>query len=189
MKSKNVLTETKKKLDQIRAKKKRETSIVDDKLSKLRDEQGKLQKDQDQASDDMNLELYSEISEKLNIISTAVSMYEKKKASLSSITDITADESDKTIDALIDYQNDLACQFLSSLADPMAKIEKILADYDTDLADLRDTITVWQAEVDHPYRGGQVIPSFAGCGESILIRELVNRLRELRKVNNHYGRG
>ena len=184
MKTKNVLTETKKRLEQMQDKKRRETSVVDDKLAKLRDEQAKLLKEQAQASDDMNLDRYAELSEKLNTISTAVSMYEAKKTSLTSVTDITADESDKTIDALRDYQNDLASQFISDIADPIAKIEKIISDYDADLVDLRNTISVWQAEVNHPYRGGQVISPFAGCGESILIREFVNRLRELRKVTN-----
>ncbi len=182
MKTKNVLTETKKRLEQIRDKKRRETSVVDDKLAKLRDEQAKLLKEQEQASDDMNLDRYAELSEKLNTISTAVSMYEAKKASLTSVTDITADESDKTIDALIAYQDDLARQFLSAIAGPMEQIEKAITDYDIDLVDLRNTIASWQAETRLGYRGGQIIPTFIGCGESRIIRESVNRLRELRKI-------
>ena len=185
MKSKNVLTETKKRLEQIREKRNKETYLVDDKLSKLRDEQAKLQAEQAQASDDMNLGRYSELSEKLSVVNTAINMYETKRTSLTSVIGITSDESDKTIDALISYQDDLGNQFISAIAEPIAKIEKLLANYDAYLADLRSTISTWQAEVNHTYRGSQMIPSFAGCGESIVIRELVTRLRELRKLNNH----
>ena len=184
MKSKNILTETKKRLEQIREQKRRETSFVDDKLAKIRNEQAKLKKEQAKASDEMNLDSYSELSEKLNTITTAINMYEEKRASLNSVTDVSQDESDKTIDGLIAYQYDLARQFLSAIAEPMEQIEKAITDYDTDLVNLRNTIASWQAETRLDYRGGQIIPAFIGCGESIIIRESVNKLRELRKITN-----
>lgn len=181
---KSILTETKSRLEQITEKKAHELSITDSKLATLRAEMGELEKKQEQAAEDMNLSLYEELSDNIKSHLTAINMFTAKKKSLEKTTNIQPDESDRTIDGLLVYGQELSERFYDDISKPMAILEKIVNDYDADLNELRETISAWQKEIGLPYRGGTT-PLVTRCGECILISELTRRMQELRRVKTH----
>ena len=180
--SKNVLTDTMKKLDQIRERKARDSVEVEAKLISLRSEQAELQKELDQAAESMDLTRYEAISDKIKTVNTAIRMYEAKKDSLSSVTGISVEESDRTVDSLIAYEKVLSDQFIEDIAEPVAKLEKIIDEYDKNRKDLNETVRQWLSELNYKYRNGVSIPTMMGCSEAIAIRSFVNQQKEIQRL-------
>lgn len=182
--SKNILNETKKRLDQLCDKRARESSDVESKLIALKNELSDMQRDLEQAAADTDLSRYEMISKKIESYKMAISMYETKKASLSGAEGITHAESDATIDALIAYQNTLTSEYVSAISEPLATIRQAQAEYRQSLDDLRNLIMTWQNELNMPYRNGQSIPQFVPCTESLSVGQCISKIDQARMMKN-----
>lgn len=155
------------------------------------------------ATEVLDMDAYAEAEAGKRKAQTALAMYSARYEQIEQQEYISESESDKTIDALLEYEEELAADFKAAIAAPLQKLDKILADYLAAVKDAEDVITAWQRDVHanystrgastriDPFTGERTDRSetpvlvhrfiYDGCKEAGQLRDYLKKAEELCK--------
>lgn len=155
------------------------------------------------ATEVLDMDAYAAAVEDQRKAQTALAMYSARYTQIEQQEYISETESDKTIDALLEYEEELAADFKAAIAAPLQKLDNVLADYLASVKDAEDVITEWQKSVHANYstrgattrvdpltgertdRSETPVPVhrmlYEGCREAEQLRDYLKKAAELYK--------
>ena len=125
---------------------------------------------------------------------TAIDLYGARFAQLQGQRILSIEESDKVIDSLLDYEDQLATDFRKAVAEPLKQLRNIVDEYQGEVRETEDTIRSWTQSIRGNYRyiigskptgntSSQPIPvhitPFLGCDEARALEEYLEKAAPL----------
>lgn len=128
-------------------------------LATIQEKEEQAKKDLDAANEgmrkataDLDLDGFGEARKKKVDALTALEMYQGKAVQISKQEYISEQESDKVIDSLLQYEDDLAEEFKRKLADLVAQLTNLQTEYTSRVSETETVITRWTREIKPNYR-------------------------------------
>lgn len=161
---KNVAEEVQKRISELIAEKQASLVEVESNLSKAEKDVAEADQDIKDATAATNLEAYEKAQEKKRRARTAIEMYKGRRAQLERKEFVDEIESDRVIDGLLAYQNDLAEAFRVGIAGELKKLDRMHEDYIKAGQQAEDTLNAWTSQIHSNYRmsGGSRIDPVTG---------------------------
>ena len=148
-----------------------------------------------EATDSMDLEAYEEAKTAKRKAQTAIDMYSSKYNQIKQQEYISEVESDKVIDSLLAYEDELAAGFKAAVAEPLKKLDELQKAYVDAVADVEQTIRAWTGNIHANYRNNgttytdgtnrspQPVPvrkiPYTGCSEAHQLKEYLDKAKGL----------
>ena len=147
------------------------------------------------ATETMNLEEYEKAREAKRKAKIAIDMYSSRYAQLQGQQLISEEESDKVIDSLLEYEDQIAERYKADIAGPLKTLNELTKAYRAEVADTEETIRAWSRDIrpnystrgtmsridpetgertdrsDHPVAVHQI--PYLGCDESTVLEGLL----------------
>ena len=155
------------------------------------------------ATEAMDVDGYERAKNDKRRARTALDMYDARAAQLTKKELISEEESDKIIDSLLAYEEDLAVIYRDAVAEVLRKLAEVHEAYTSEISDVEDTIKIWERDIhpNHSTRGrslyldestGQYsdrsktpvpvrVTPYTGCSEAQVIDEFLCQ-RVTRKI-------
>jgi len=149
---KNVAAEVKNKIAELKSNKNAELAKISAELTAARTEKAEQHHALKNATEATNFEMYEKAKAGISKAETKIEMLEARYSQIERREYLTEKESDAVIDSLKKYENDLAAEYTKAIAEPLATLAKLTADYKAAVADTESTINVWTAEIHANYR-------------------------------------
>ena len=105
-----------------------------------------------QATEEMNVDSYEAAKAQAAKAQAALDMYTAGYAQLKAQELVPEAESDKVIDSLLEYEQDLETDFKAALVGPLKQLAKLHADYVAAVRDAENTMAAWQQDIHANYR-------------------------------------
>lgn len=156
-----------------------------------------------QATEDMNVDSYEEAKNRKRKAQTALDMYNGRYEQIKQQEYISEADSDKVVDSLLAYENQLAADFKAAAAVHLKKLAELLKDYKAAVQDTENTLTSWQRDIhanyntrggttfydeftgQHTHRSPQPVPvhrmAYTGCDEAARLSTYLDKEAELVK--------
>jgi hypothetical protein len=144
-----------------------------------------------EATDSMDLDAYEEAKTAKRKAQTAIDMYTGKYNQISKQEYISEAESDKVIDSLLAYEDELAAGFKASVAEPLKKLDELQKAYADAVEDVEQTIRAWTGNIHANYRNTgttyadgtnrspQPVPvrrlPYTGCSEAHQLKDYLDK--------------
>jgi hypothetical protein len=193
----NVLQEVKAKMKELRETKQAELDkihrMTEDALNKIEAAGLAMKK----ATEEMNEEDYAAAKEAKQKATTAKEMYDKRYKQIAAQEYISEEESDKIIDSLLAFENQLAADFKKDLAEELKKLKALYKGYADTVQDTENTIRSWEQSIHRNYnsrgasywtnpdtgetttRSATPIPvhrlPYTGCNEAHQLKEYIDK--------------
>jgi predicted nucleic acid-binding Zn-ribbon protein len=148
---KNTIEVVKEKMSDMIRTKRQELRKLNTKLEELRAELKGAEDEIRHATTEMNLEAYEEAEAKKKKAALAISMYEGKLKQLSKQEYISEEESDKIIDSILDYEEEITKQFEADIAEPLNTLLELAIAYQNTVEDAENTIKEWTGHIHANY--------------------------------------
>ena len=148
---KNTIKEVKEKMSDMIKTKEQELFELNIKLKELRAELKGAEEESRHATAEMNLEAYEEAEANKKKAALAISMYEGKLKQLSNQEYISEEESDKIIDSILDYEEEITKQFEADIAEPLNTLLELAIAYQSTIEDAENTIIKWTGRIHANY--------------------------------------
>lgn len=194
MKTKNVPAETMKRIEGLEKKKADELTNIKQKLLESRTALSSAKDAIQNATERTDLKAYQDAKEKEAEAAAAIEMYEARYKQIECREYVTQKGSDEVIDQLLQYEADIAEEYVNAIAGPVAEIKKAHDDYIQSVQNAEHTIASWTGRIHHNYRaelttfpdGTNIskvpvpvhqIP-FTGCAESAVVGVFLDKLVE-----------
>mgnify|MGYP007130655362 CR=1 FL=1 len=148
-----------------------------------------------EATDSMDLEAYEEAKTAKRKAQTAIDMYSSKYNQIKQQEYISEIESDKVIDSLLAYEDELAAGFKAAVAEPLKKLDELQRTYFDAVEDVEQTIKAWTGNIHANYRNNgttytdgtnrspQPVPvrkiPYTGCSEAHQLKEYLDKAKGL----------
>lgn len=148
-----------------------------------------------EATDSMDLEAYEEAKTAKRKAQTAIDMYSSKYNQIKQQEYISEVESDKVIDSLLAYEDELAAGFKAAVAEPLKKLDELQKAYANAVEDVEQTIKAWTGNIHANYRNNgttytdgtnrspQPVPvrriPYTGCSEAHQLKEYLDKAEGL----------
>lgn len=148
-----------------------------------------------EATDSMDLEAYEEAKTAKRKAQTAIDMYSSKYNQIKQQEYISEVESDKVIDSLLAYEDELAAGFKAAVAEPLKKLDELQKAYADAVEDVEQTIRAWTGNIHANYRNNgttytdgtnrspQPVPvrkiPYTGCSEAHQLKEYLDKAKGL----------
>lgn len=149
------------KQDVLQEVKNRITEMQDNKAAQLleiRQKQGELHTQIEMASlamktatEEMNVDAYAEAKDAKRKAQTALDMFNGRYKQIENQEYVSEQESDKVIDSLLEYEEQLAEDFKAAAAVHLKKLAELLKDYKAAVQDTENTLTAWQRDIHANY--------------------------------------
>ena len=140
----------------------------------------------------MNLEAYEAAVKAKDKAQVAIDMYRDKYDQINKQEYISEADSDKVIDSLLAYEDELAADFKAAIAEPLRILDNLQRTYLDAIADTEQTIKAWTDSIHANYRSETTtyngtgsnrslypIPvhrmPFYGCGEATRLAEYLRK--------------
>lgn len=104
-----------------------------------------------EATERMDLDAYERAKDAQCRAQTAIDMYSGRYTQISQQEYISEAESDKVIDGLLAYEDQLAEDFKAAVADPLKKLAEMCNAYRAAVAATERTLTEWQQDIHANY--------------------------------------
>lgn len=145
-----------------------------------------------EATDSMDLEAYEEAKTAKRKAQTAIDMYSGKYNQIKQQEYISEPESDKVIDSLLAYEDELAAGFKAAVAEPLKKLDELQQAYFDAVEDVEQTIKAWTGNIHANYRSEGTIyretgtnraphpvpvrmTPYTGCSEAHILNEYLGK--------------
>lgn len=149
------------------------------------------------AVEKMDEAAYVKASQAAQSARAALEMYGKHYETLAKRELIPEAESDAVIDELLDYEKDLAAEFVREITGPLTQLEKLCTDYRAAVREAEGVLTAWQQDIHRNYRSfsgtlyvaedgsrtnrsSQPVPvrrgEYLGCAEASQVREFLGKI-------------
>lgn len=99
----------------------------------------------------MDLEAFEAGNKAKHKAETALAMYTEKYRQTQKQEYISEPESDKVIDSLLAYEEQLADKFREAIAEPLEKLKALHDEYMAEVRNTEDTLTAWQRDIHANY--------------------------------------
>lgn len=153
MKKKDTATiRAKKKMEELQDARQQEESTVRARIKDLKERLREAESTLKDATRATDLDAFTTADNEKKHCLTALRMYEAREAQLQGLSMITEDESDAMIDDLLEYEKELQEDFEKDIADHLAALAEIVANYDKEVTDTERTLTTWQNTIHANYR-------------------------------------
>ncbi len=104
-----------------------------------------------QATENIDVDSYEEAKSKKRKAQTALEMYNGRYEQIRAKELISEADSDKVIDSLLEYENQLAADFKAAAAVHLKKLAELLKDYRATVQDIEHTLAIWQHDIHANY--------------------------------------
>ena len=104
-----------------------------------------------EATERMDLEAYEEAKTARRKAQTAIDMYAGRYNQIKQQEYISEEDSDKVIDSLLEYEEQLAEDFKKAAAAHLKQLEALLKEYKAEVADIENTLIKWQKDIHANY--------------------------------------
>lgn len=192
MKTKDIPAETLKTINSLEKKKAADLAAIADKINESNKALAEAKKEKQNATESTDLTAYQDAKKKEAEANAAIEMYAARYTQLERREFVTAKESDATIDALLQYEADIAAEYIEAIAGPIFEIEKAHADYTGAVKAAEGAIADWTHRIHANYRsehttyadGSNVsktpVPVHAtpylGCEESAVVGAFLDKI-------------
>lgn len=189
-----VLEETKNRMKEMQKTKVAELEEIRQKRSEAKAQKDAAERALKEATEKMDLNAFEEAEKTKNKSEIAISMYEGRYDQLIRQEYITEEESDRVIDSLLAFEEELAADFKKAIAEPLRILKELQQEYTNTITDTESTITEWCEKIHENYSSrGQTIfaetgtdrspqpipvhrPPYKGCAEALQIKEFTERI-------------
>lgn len=143
----------------------------------------------------MDVDAYADAKARISRADTGIEMYQNRFETLSALEYVSEEESDRVIDGLLEYEDQLAADFVAAIEEPVNKLRELYEAYTGAVSETEQTIRQWTAEIHKNYRSFagttyangtnragfpqpvHLIP-YIGCAESVVVKNSLDRLSE-----------
>lgn len=190
----NVVTEVKKRIEDMKNKKAEELKAVRELKTKAETDREAADISLKAATAAMDLDAYESAREAKHKAQVAIDMYNNKYKQLEAQEYISEEESDKVIASLLAYEDTLTAEFKEELAGIIETATDLLTRYRTSIADTEETIRSWTTNIHANYRSmhttyadgtnrsPQPVPvrtlSYFGCGEAAGLETFLKGMKQ-----------
>lgn len=192
MNTKNIPAETIKRIAGLEKKKADELEAIAQQIKENNAALSVAKEEIQKATESTNLKEYTAAKAKEAEASAALEMYTARYAQIERREYVTQKDSDAVIDALLQYEKDIADEFIKTIAGPIEEIRKAHADYIESVKDAEHTIKSWNKRIRANYRSEttryadgtnisktpvpvHVLP-YTGCGESVIVGGFLDKI-------------
>lgn len=152
MKTKNIATETMKRIEGLEKKKADELAEISKKIAENETALAEARKEVQNATESIDLETYQNAKKKEAETMAAIEMYTARYDQLERREYVTTKASDATIDSLLQYEEDIRKEYEEAIAEPIEQIKKVHADYLEAVRAAENTILAWTHRIHANYR-------------------------------------
>ena len=152
MNTKNIPAETIKTIESLERKKAADLAAIADKINENNTALAEAKKAKQNATESTDLTAYQDAKKKEAEASAAIEMYAARYTQLERREFVTMKDSDATIDALLQYEKDIAAEYIEAIAGPIAEIKKAHADYTGAVKAAEGAISAWTHRIHANYR-------------------------------------
>lgn len=195
MAKQTVVEEVKARMQEMQQKKAGELETVRQRQQEAQTQKEAAELALREATDSMDLEAYEEAKTAKRKAQTAIDMYSGKYNQISKQEYISEVESDKVIDSLLAYEDELAAGFKAAVAEPLKKLDELQKAYADAVEDVEQTIRAWTSNIHANYRNNgttyadgtnrspQPVPvrrlPYTGCSEARQLKEYLDKAEGL----------
>lgn len=185
------LQETKERMQQMQEKKAGELNAIYERKAEAQTQKEAAELALKDATERMDLEAYEEAKQALRKAQAAIDMYGGRYDQISKQEYISEAESDKVIDSLLAYEDELAAGFKAAVAEPLKKLDELQKAYVDAVEDVEQTIRAWTSNIHANYRNNgttyadgtnrspQPVPvrrlPYTGCSEAHQLKDYLDK--------------
>lgn len=142
----------------------------------------------------MDVDTYADAKARIDRADTGIEMFQNRYKDLAALEFVNEEESDRVIDSLLDYEDQLAADFTAAIAEPVNKLWELYEAYTGAVGEAERAISQWTAEIHKNYRSFtatypdgtsrgeaprpvRMVP-YIGCAESVVVKNSLDRLSE-----------
>ena len=151
MPNKNKAQEVQKQIKEMMDKKQGELAQINDKRTEAQTRKEAAEIAIQKATEIMDLEAFEEAKQEKHKAQTAIDMYSGRYKQLAAQEYISEEESDRVIDSLLAYEQELGKDFIADLKEPLNKLRNILTRYFEDIRETEQTIRSWEVNIHANY--------------------------------------
>lgn len=159
--AKNTVEKTKAKMQQIAADKARELEEIQAAIERAQNEEKTADQQIADAVASTDIAAYMDAKARKTTARTTAEMYEERRRQLHTKKFVTEEESDRVIDALLEFEDKRAAAFINAIRPAVDTLAKLQAEYSAEILDAEQTIKRWTEEIHANYstRGRVCYPS------------------------------
>ena len=156
--AKTVLQEVTDQMQEMLTKKEKELRAINKKALEAQEQREAAIAALKDATARMDLEAYEEAKREKERTQAAIDMYSARYEQINDQEYISEAESDKAIDRLLEYENELDNNFREAISEPLKVLRQIVADYRKEINETEQTMVTWQQNIHANYssRGGTI---------------------------------
>lgn len=191
----NVIEKVKSQIREMQETKEKELEIVKTKEAEAYELKAAAEAALKDATSYMNLEAYEAARENRKKAQIALDMYSAKYKQIAQKEYISEEESDKVVDSLLSYEDDLAENFKAAIAEPLKILNELQEKYFNEIKATEQTIVEWTRKIHPNYRSfGTTFADgtnrskepvavrrlpFEGCKEANQLKNYLKKAQEL----------
>ncbi len=185
-----ILQEVQKRMQEMTSRKAADLEAIRQKQVEVKKKEAAAESALKEATTEMNLEAYKAAEKAQKDARTALNMFAARYTQLEQQEYISEEESDRVIDSLLSYEDELEAEFKADIAEPLKKLEEIQKAYFDAVADTEQTIKTWTTSIHANYRRKGTIyretgtnrspkpvsvraMAFVGCNEAMQLRNFL----------------
>lgn len=200
MKTKNTPADTMKRIEGLEKKKADELAAIAQKIKESKEALTAAQAEIKNATERTDLTAYQDAKKKEAEASAAIEMYAARYTQLERREYVTTKDSNATIDALLEYEKDIAYEYMGNIGPAIVTIKKAHDDYMTAVKAAEYTIAEWTGRIHANYRsetttyadGSNVSKTpvpvrntpYLGCPESAVVGAFLDKIVVEEKEKN-----
>lgn len=143
MGKKTVLQEVKDRMQEMQDTKGAELQAIFEKKEAAETQKKEAEAALKDATERMDLDAYEDAKQAKRKAQTAIDMYSGRYNQIKQQEYISEEESDKVIDSLLSYENEIAANFKQAIAEPLRALDNLLQTYRAEVEDTEATIKAW----------------------------------------------
>jgi len=147
-----IIDDTKREIEELVNKKNAEMDKISDALNKAHAELNIALDEQKKASDEMNAKAYAAACRSVADAESVIGMYEMRRDTLKAQEMISDEDSDKKIDALLQYEKDIEQEYADLVREHIKAINDIYKEYNKNVRDAENVIDDWTRRIHPNYR-------------------------------------
>ena len=149
---KNMATEVKERIEKMIAARDAQLQSIDEEMQKISAENAECSARMEAATESSDLEAYRTAKAWAAKLQDAFDMYAARRNQIAALKLVTEEESDRTIDQLLDYEKDLKEEYRTAIRDVMKNMIVISDQYRKKVAEAEGVIRSWTSNIHANYR-------------------------------------
>lgn len=148
----NAVEEARKKIADLQAKRAADLEEIATRKAEALEQIEKAKADMIAATEQMDVDAYEEARAAKKKGLVAMDMLSARLTQIEQQELVTEEESDKVIEAILDYENELEREFLTAIRKPLKELMEIRNDYGKEVRSAEYVLTLWQRDIHANFR-------------------------------------